>query len=182
MWRCRSARQHAVDGKSLHTVLSDAGVGGIVWCYMGADKENPPPLPKIDMLDRNDGELRMERSDIRDYTYLNWLENFADNGHVHVLHTLVPGIIPDGIRPYVNTTVDSEWRNSQFSAFETGFGMKTVLVQNTADPDLKFVNTLSIIFPYVTEWRTTAVCLPIGATTAAKRAGSCASSMMTISK
>jgi phthalate 4,5-dioxygenase oxygenase subunit len=122
--------------------------GGVVWCYMGVDKENLPPLPKLDMLSRDDGELRMERGDIRDYTYLNWLENFADNGHVHVLHTLIPGIIPDDIRPYINTTVDADWRNSQFSVFETSFGMKTVLVQNTADPKLKFVNTLSIVFPY----------------------------------
>ncbi len=51
------------------------------------------------------------------------------------------------IRPYINTTVDTNWRNSQFSVFETSFGMKTVLVQNTADPKLKFVNTLSIVFP-----------------------------------
>jgi len=115
---------------------------------MGADKKNPPPLPKIDMLGREDGELRMERGDIRDYTYLNWLENFVDNGHVYVLHTLVPGVIHDDIRPYVDTTVDPDWRNSKFNAFETSFGVKTVLVQNTADPRLKFVNTLSIIFPH----------------------------------
>ena len=121
--------------------------GGVVWGYLGANKGNPPPLPKIDMLVRDDGELSMERGDIRDYTYLNWLENIADNGHVHVLHALLPGVIPDDIRPYINTTVDPDWRNSKFSVFETNYGMKTVLVQNTADPNLKFVNTLSIVFP-----------------------------------
>jgi nitrite reductase/ring-hydroxylating ferredoxin subunit len=121
--------------------------GGIVWCYMGSDKENPPPLPKLDILSRDDGELRVERGDIRDYSYLNWLENIADNGHVFILHTLVPGEIPDDLRPYVNATVDADWRNSEFHVFETNFGMKTVLVQNTADNNLKFVNTLSVVFP-----------------------------------
>jgi nitrite reductase/ring-hydroxylating ferredoxin subunit len=121
--------------------------GGIVWCYMGKDKENPPLFPRLDILSRDDGELRLERGDVRDYSYLNWLENIVDNGHVLVLHTLVPGEIPDDIRPYINTTVDSNWRNSDFKVFETGFGMKTVLIQNTADPKLKFVNTLSVVFP-----------------------------------
>jgi phenylpropionate dioxygenase-like ring-hydroxylating dioxygenase large terminal subunit len=121
--------------------------GGVVWCYMGAEKEHPPPLPKLDVLSRDDGELRLERGDIRGYSYLNWLENIADNGHALVLHTLVSGEIPDDIRPYVDATVDADWRNSEFSVFETNFGMKTVLVQNTADPKLKFVNTLSVLFP-----------------------------------
>jgi hypothetical protein len=118
---------------------------------MGADRDNPPPLPRLDILSRDDGELRMEGGDIRDYSYLNWIENIADNGHVLVLHTLIPGEIPDDLRPYVNTTVDADWRNSKFHVFETNFGIKTVLVQNTADPNLKFVNTLSVVFPNA--WR-----------------------------
>jgi phthalate 4,5-dioxygenase len=125
--------------------------GGIVWCYMGEDRASPPPLPKLDILSRDDGELRVEGGDIRDYSYLNWIENIVDNGHVFVLHTLIPGEIPDDIRPYVNTTVNADWRNSKFHVFETNFGIKTVLVQNTADPNLKFVNTLSVVFPNV--WR-----------------------------
>jgi nitrite reductase/ring-hydroxylating ferredoxin subunit len=127
--------------------------GGVVWCYMGTDKDIPPPLPKLDILSRDDGELRLERGDIRDYTYLNWLENIADQGHVHVLHKLVPSVIPDDIRPHIDLTVDTDWRNFKFSVFETGYGMKTVCVQNTADPKVKFVNTLSIVFPNC--WRMT---------------------------
>jgi phenylpropionate dioxygenase-like ring-hydroxylating dioxygenase large terminal subunit len=121
--------------------------GGIIWCYMGVDNENPPAPPRLDILSRDDGELLFDGGDIRDYSYLNWLENVVDNGHVLVLHTLVPSEIPDDLRPYVNTTVDADWRKSKFHIFETDYGMKTVLVQNTADPNLKFVNTMSVVFP-----------------------------------
>ena len=52
--------------------------GGVIWCYMGADKEDPPPLPKIDILARTDGEIVLDRGDFRNYSYLNFLENFVD--------------------------------------------------------------------------------------------------------
>jgi phenylpropionate dioxygenase-like ring-hydroxylating dioxygenase large terminal subunit len=48
--------------KSIHqTWYPTEEWGGVVWCYMGADKENPPPLPKIDILARSDGEIILER-------------------------------------------------------------------------------------------------------------------------
>ena len=55
--------------------------GGVIWTYMGPEKENPPPLPKIDVLARTDGELKLVDGDVRNYNYLNWMENFADMGH-----------------------------------------------------------------------------------------------------
>lgn len=122
--------------------------GGIVWCYMGPDKESPPPLPKIDILARNDGELIVERGDFRDYNYLNFMENFADVGHAFVLHLLQPMIVPDELKPYTDTTVDYEWRNSECHFIETHFGLKSVLVHNTSDPEIKFVNTWSLGLPY----------------------------------
>ena len=68
--------------------------GGFVWCYMGPDKENPPPLPKLDILARTDGEhILVHNGDIRPYSYLNFMENFADMPHVYVLHALVPGAV-----------------------------------------------------------------------------------------
>lgn len=120
---------------------------GIVWCYMGQDKENPPPLPKIDILARTDGELVIDRGDVRNYNYLNFLENFADMGHVYVLHMLEPGKVPDDVKPYVDTTVKTSWRELQHRTFETSFGMKSVMVHDTADPDVNFVNTWSIAMP-----------------------------------
>lgn len=121
--------------------------GGVVWCYMGADKDAPPPLPKIDILARDDGEQVLDRGDFRDYSYLNFFENFVDMGHVYVLHMLVPGIVPDDVMPYCDATVDTEWRNATHRVFETDFGMKCVVVHDTADPDTKYVNTWSLALP-----------------------------------
>ncbi|MBA2689729.1 MAG: Rieske 2Fe-2S domain-containing protein [Burkholderiales bacterium] len=120
---------------------------GIVWCYMGTDKKNPPSLPKIDILTRSDGELVLERGDFRNYNYLNFLENFADMGHVYVLHMLVPGSVPDDVAPYCDMSVNTDWQQIKHHCFETDFGMKSVLVHDSADPDVKFVNTWSLAMP-----------------------------------
>ena len=120
---------------------------GVVWCYMGPDKESPPALPKIDILARTDGEIQVTRGDFRDYGYLNFLENFADIGHAYVLHTLALPAVPADIAPYHNNTVDMNFRRSTFKAFETHFGLKNVVVHNTADPDIKYVNTWSLALP-----------------------------------
>ncbi|WP_194726451.1 Rieske 2Fe-2S domain-containing protein [Noviherbaspirillum malthae] len=125
--------------------------GGIVWGYMGTDKENPPPLPKIDILARTDGELVVQRGDVRNYNYQNFLENFADMGHVYVLHMLAPGSAPEEIQPYCDMSVNTDWRKITHRCFETDYGMKSVLVHDTATPDKKFVNTWSIAMPFY--WR-----------------------------
>ena len=121
--------------------------GGFVWCYMGADKENPPPLPKIDILTRTDGELVIERGDFRPYSYLNFVENFVDMGHVFTLHMLVPGKVPPEVEPYCDMSVSTDWHKIIHRSFETDFGIKSVLVHETADPERKFVNTWSFALP-----------------------------------
>jgi nitrite reductase/ring-hydroxylating ferredoxin subunit len=120
---------------------------GIVWCYMGQDKENPPPLPIIDILTRTDGELVVQRGDFRNYSYLNFLENFADMGHVYVLHMLAPGKLPKEVEPYCDMTVNTDWRQITHRNVETDFGLKSVLVHDTSDPNRKFVNTWSLAMP-----------------------------------
>lgn len=121
--------------------------GGLIWCYMGADKETPPPLPRIDILARDDGELVLSRGDVRAHSYLSFLENVADMGHVYTLHMLAPGTVPDEVAPYCDMTVDAEWRNTRHETFETSYGMKCVVVHDTGDPGTKFVNTWSIALP-----------------------------------
>ncbi len=120
---------------------------GIVWTYMGPEKETPPPLPKIDILARTDGEVVVERGDFRNYSYLNFMENFVDMGHIYVLHMLAPGVVPEEVEPYCDKTVDVEWRNMIHRTFETSFGLKCVLVHNTENSDRKFVNTWSTALP-----------------------------------
>lgn len=134
-------------GEVRHTWYPTEEWGGVVWCYLGPDKEAPPPLPRIDILARTDGRIVLERGDVRPYSYLNFMENFVDMGHVYVMHMLEPGKVPPELAPYVDMSVDTNWRNIQHRVFETAFGMKCVLVSDTASPGVKFVNTWSTVWP-----------------------------------
>lgn len=124
--------------------------GGVVWTYMGPEKENPPPLPKIDVLARTDGEVRIVAGDVRNYNYLNWMENFADMGHAVILHGLEVRDVPPELKPYNDETIKN-WMPLPLEHVETEYGMKTVSVLDTSDPDVKFVNTWSMAIPI--HWR-----------------------------
>jgi nitrite reductase/ring-hydroxylating ferredoxin subunit len=124
--------------------------GGVVWTYMGPEKDNPPPLPKIDVLARTDGEVKLVDGDLRNYNYLNWMENFADMGHAVILHGQVVRELPDDLKPYTDTSIKN-WLPLPLHHVETAFGMKTVSVLDTGDPQIKFVNTWSLAMPI--HWR-----------------------------
>jgi nitrite reductase/ring-hydroxylating ferredoxin subunit len=124
--------------------------GGVVWTYMGPEKENPPPLRKIDVLARTDGEIKIVDGDVRDYNYLNWMENFADMGHAVILHALEVRDIPPELKPYNDYTIKN-WSPLPIEHVETDYGMKTVAVLDTGDPEIKFVNTWSLAMPI--HWR-----------------------------
>ena len=124
--------------------------GGVVWTYMGPEKDNPPPLPKIDVLARTDGEVKLVDGDFRNYNYLNWMENFADMGHAVILHGLVVRELPQELKPYTDCSIKN-WSPLPLEHVETDFGMKTVSVLDTGDPNVKFVNTWSLAMPI--HWR-----------------------------
>jgi nitrite reductase/ring-hydroxylating ferredoxin subunit len=124
--------------------------GGVIWTYMGPEKENPPPLPKIDVLARTDGEPSVRAGDVRNYNYLNWLENFADMGHATVLHGIAVRDLPDELRPFSDKSIKS-WSPLPLEHVETDFGMKTISILDTGDAEVKFVNTWSIAMPI--HWR-----------------------------
>ncbi|MBM4260967.1 MAG: Rieske 2Fe-2S domain-containing protein [Deltaproteobacteria bacterium] len=124
--------------------------GGVIWTYMGPEKENPPPLPKIDVLARTDGEPRVVAGDFRNYNYLNWMENFADMGHAVILHGLLVRDLPDELKPYSDLTIKN-WAPLPMEFVETDYGMKTVSVLDTGDPAIKFVNTWALAMPI--HWR-----------------------------
>jgi hypothetical protein len=117
---------------------------------MGPKKENPPPLPKIDVLARTDGEVKLVDGDVRNYSYLNWMENFADMGHAVVLHGLMVRDLPEELKPFNDYSIKN-WMPLPLEFVETDYGMKTVSVLDTGDPEVKFVNTWSIAMPI--HWR-----------------------------
>jgi hypothetical protein len=124
--------------------------GGVIWTYMGPEKENPPPLPKIDVLARTDGEVRVADGDVRNYNYLNWMENFADMGHAVILHALEVRDIPSELKPYNDYTIKN-WMPLPLEHVETDYGMKTMSILDTGDQNVKFVNTWSMAIPI--HWR-----------------------------
>ena len=124
--------------------------GGVVWTYMGSEKESPPPLAKIDVLARSDGVVKLVGGDIRNYNYLNWMENFADMGHATILHGLVVRDLPDELKPFSDRSIKN-WSPLPLEHIETDYGMKTVSVLDTGDPEIKFVNTWALAMPI--HWR-----------------------------
>ena len=124
--------------------------GGVIWTYMGPEKENPPPLAKIDVLARADGEARIVDGDMRNYNYLNWMENFADMGHAVILHGLLVRDLPEELKPFSDTSIKN-WAPLPLEFVETDYGMKTVSVLDTGDPEIKFVNTWALAMPI--HWR-----------------------------
>jgi nitrite reductase/ring-hydroxylating ferredoxin subunit len=123
---------------------------GVVWTYMGPEKENPPPLSKIDVLARTDGVVKLVDGDIRNYNYLNWMENFADMGHATVLHGLVVRDLPEELKPFSDGSIKN-WSPLPLEHVETDYGMKTVSVLDTGDAQIKFVNTWALAMPI--HWR-----------------------------
>ena len=143
-------RDSDLKGKIRHLWYPVEEWGGVIWIYMGPEKENPSPLPKIDVLARADGEVKLADGDIRNYNYLNWMENFADMGHAVVLHGMVIRDLPEELKPFSDTSIKN-WMPLPLEFVETDYGMKTVSVLDTGDPEVKFVNTWSIAMPI--HWR-----------------------------
>jgi nitrite reductase/ring-hydroxylating ferredoxin subunit len=143
-------RSSDLKGKIRHLWYPVEEWGGVIWTYMGPEKENPPPLPKIDVLARRDGEVKLVGGDVRNYNYLNWMENFADMGHAVVLHGLVIRDLPEELKPFNDTSVKN-WMPLPLEFVETDYGMKTVSVLDTGDPEVKFVNTWGLALPI--HWR-----------------------------
>jgi nitrite reductase/ring-hydroxylating ferredoxin subunit len=137
-------------GKIRHLWYPVEEWGGVIWTYMGSEKENPPPLPKIDVLARTDGEVKLVDGDVRNYSYLNWMENFADMGHAVVLHGLQVRDLPEELKPFNDTSIKN-WMPLPLEFVETDYGMKTVSVLDTGDPEVKFVNTWGLAIPI--HWR-----------------------------
>ncbi len=143
-------RENALKNNIRHLWYPVEEWGGVVWTYMGPEKENPPPLPRIDVLARTDGTVKLVDGDVRNYNYLNWMENFADMAHATILHGLVVRDLPEEMKPYSDTSIKN-WTPLPVEHVETDYGMKTVSVLDTGDPEIKFVNTWALAMPI--HWR-----------------------------
>lgn len=109
-------------------------LGGFVFAYMGHDEDNPPPLPKYDILVM-DGYRVAERGDTRlgkGYS-CNWLqgaENTTDTTHMAFLHGI-----------YKQCPI--------FKAVEGEYGVKIYIVSPVSKPNTVQVRQRSTVLPSI---------------------------------
>jgi phenylpropionate dioxygenase-like ring-hydroxylating dioxygenase large terminal subunit len=117
--------------------------GGLIFAYMGPDRENPPPLPKYRALADSDGRRSLESTRSYDYNWLNFIENGADPVHFSILHRADPA--------------DGTWRSwffnfkdvPAFDAVETPYGMKVISRKPGPAPETEYVDEKSFALPSI---------------------------------
>src|SRR6266542_2095117 len=117
--------------------------GGLIFAYMGPDKENPPLLPKYKALADPAGQRSLESTRVYDYNWFNFIENGADPVHFSTLHRADPE--------------DGTWRSwffnhkdiPHFDAVETPYGMKVVSRKPGPTENTDYVDEKSFALPSI---------------------------------
>ncbi|HEX9446192.1 MAG TPA: aromatic ring-hydroxylating dioxygenase subunit alpha [Candidatus Binatia bacterium] len=117
--------------------------GGLLFAYLGPDRDAPPPLPKYLPLVDQKGKRSLESTRYYDYNWFNFIENGADPVHFSILHRSDPG--------------DGTWRSwffdfkniPPFDAVETSYGMKVVSRKPGPTPDTEYVDEKSFALPSI---------------------------------
>ena len=118
-------------------------LGGLIFAYMGPQKDGVPPLPNYRPLSDPTGQRSFEATRLYDYNWFNFIENGADPAHFSILHRADPN--------------DGTWRswffNSRdvppFDAVETSYGMKVVSRKPGPTPDSEYVDEKSFALPSI---------------------------------
>jgi phenylpropionate dioxygenase-like ring-hydroxylating dioxygenase large terminal subunit len=118
--------------------------GGLLFAYMGPDRDSPPPLPRYSALTDRGGQRQIEPVRRCDYNWFNFFENSADPVHVCVLHRHAG-------------YGQQSWGNHFFSYqdmphmeyVETDYGMKVVMTKPGLTPDTEFVDEMSLALPSI---------------------------------
>ncbi|HYA29579.1 MAG TPA: aromatic ring-hydroxylating dioxygenase subunit alpha, partial [Acidobacteriota bacterium] len=117
--------------------------GGLLFAYLGGDRNHPPQLPNYLPLVSAAGQRSVEATRIYDYNWFNFIENGADPVHFSILH-----------RADVN---DGTWRSwffnckdiPSFDAIEMPYGMKVVSRKPGPTPDTEYVDEKSFALPSI---------------------------------
>ncbi len=118
-------------------------LGGLIFAYMGPDRDDPPPLPKYSPLVNHEGQRSIEQTRYYDYNWFNYIENGADPVHFSILHRSNPN--------------DGTWRSwffnfhdiPYFDAVETPYGMKVISRKPGPTPDTEYIDEKSFAFPSI---------------------------------
>ena len=121
-------------------------LGGLIFAYMGPDKDNPPPLPPYAPLLERGGQRQVEPVRRADYNWFNFFENSADPAHICILHRHAG---------YGQQT----WGNHFFDYIdmpridfvEMNYGMKVVMTKPGPRPGTEFVDEMSLALPSIVQ-------------------------------
>lgn len=130
--------------KIRHLAYPVRELGGLLFAYMGPDRDDPPPLPRYWPLVATGGKRFLEPPRYYDYNWFNFFENAPDVTHLSILHRH---------SGYGKQT----WGNNFFSyheippfeAVETELGMKAVSRKPGPTPDTEYIHELGAFFPSI---------------------------------
>src|SRR5580765_1103859 len=117
--------------------------GGLVFAYLGPNRDDPPRLPKYAALADCAGQRSLEATRVYDYNWFNFIENGADPVHFSILHRADPD--------------DGTWRSwffnfkdiPYFDAIETAYGMKVVSRKPGPSADTEYIDEKSFALPSI---------------------------------
>jgi phenylpropionate dioxygenase-like ring-hydroxylating dioxygenase large terminal subunit len=119
-------------------------LGGLIFAYLGLDRDNPPPLPRYSPLVDRGGQRQIEPIRAYDYNWFNFYENSADPSHICILHRH---------SGYGEQTWGDQFFSYRdmpsFNYLETDYGMKVVMKKPGPTPDTEYVDTMSLALPSI---------------------------------
>jgi 5,5'-dehydrodivanillate O-demethylase len=120
--------------------------GGLIFAYMGPDRDDPPPLPKYGPLVDRGSQWQIEPVRHADYNWFNFFENSADPAHVCILHRHAGyGQQSWGNQFFSYTEMPS------FEFVEMDYGMKVVMTKPGPKPGTEFVDEMSLALPSIVQ-------------------------------
>jgi phenylpropionate dioxygenase-like ring-hydroxylating dioxygenase large terminal subunit len=132
--------------KVKHLAYPVRELGGLIFAYLGADRDNPPPLPNYaPLLDRG-GQRQIEPVRHADYNWFNFFENSADPAHVCILHRHA-GYGQQSWGDHFFSYTDMP----HFDFVEMDYGMKVVMTKTGPRPGTEFIDEMSLALPSIVQ-------------------------------
>lgn len=120
--------------------------GGLIFAYMGPNKDNPPALPIYPPLQDRGGQRQVEPVRKADYNWFNFFENSADPVHVCVLHRHAGyGQQSWGNHFFSYTDMPN------FEFVDMPYGMKVVMTKPGPRPGTEFIDEMSLALPAIVQ-------------------------------
>ena len=120
--------------------------GGLIFAYMGPQRDNPPPLPKYPPLMDRGGQRQVEPLRRADYSWVNFFENSADPVHVCILHRHAGyGQQSWGNHFFSYTDMPN------FDFVEMDYGLKVVMTKPGPRSGTEFIDEMSLALPGIVQ-------------------------------